>query len=361
MSLASLTDISRILSALLGLGSSLFAQIVSAQVAENEIIASDSLDYYLIQAFEAPRAEQRLALNHIGIQVLAADAGFIVTAALEGYPAHQSGIMRGDKIISVNGEPYHPVYSFNSNRSESGRFLPLKREHQLEFERQGTLASVNIVPVFENLYDSYRSATVTSAQAFPLGNKLIGYIRFWGLSRSTSDLFTLKQVMGSFTDSDGMIVDLRNSYGYLSSFHLDLFIRDGRGKFESSDPSNRHTALGRSLPLNSTRPFTKPIVVLVNSETRAGAELFAYGLSKLGRITTLGQNSAGEIGSYLFDDTNSGESVLRYVPAEKMLIDGKLFESTGVIPKEPTAFPFTQSSRSDPQFESAVNILLGII
>lgn len=334
----------------------LLTQIAAAQNSQNTAITPDALEYYLMQAFQAPTAKDRLALNHIGIEVRPADDGFLVTASLEGYPAHQVGIERGDKILRVDEKPFHPVYSFNAKDSEPDDFAPGSASHLLEFERRGEVASVEINPIFENLYDSYRSAILNSVQEFSVGNKTIGYIRIWGLSRSTSDLFTLERTMRMFRDSDGMIIDLRNSYGFLSSKHLDLFVRNGRGNFEVSDASNRHAAIAQNFPVSATRTFTRPIVVLVNSKTRGGAELFAHGLAIPERTTTLGESTAGEIGSYSFDG-----NTIRYSPADQVLIDGRRFESKGVVPNDSIAFPFSQSSRSDPQFETAVDVLLGVI
>lgn len=334
----------------------LLTQLAVAQDNENRKLSADALEYYLVQAFQASSAEERIALNHIGIEAKAVAGGFLITAALEGYPAHQAGIGRGDKILRVDGETFHPVYSFNSRDSETAEFTATTTTHQLEFERMGVVETVAIAAVFENLYDSYRSATLNSVQEFSLGNKIIGYIRFWGLSRSTADLFTLELTMGELTGSDGLIVDLRNSYGFLSSKHLDLLTRDDRGYFDVSGPSNKHAEITQSFPIASAQPFTKPIVVMVNSETRAGAELFAYELSKSARITTLGENSPGRIGVYAIN-----EDTLDYSPADAVLIDGQRFESIGVVPEEPIAFPFAQSGRSDPQFQFSVDVLLGII
>ena len=334
-------------------GVSLLAPLAAAQDNERAALSADTLEYYLVQAFQAPTAKERIALNHIGIEVQAADEGFLVTASLEGYPAHQAGIERGDRILRVDEEPFHPVFSFNA---EDREFVPSSTVHSLEFDRRGEVASVEINPVFENLYDSYRTATLNSIQEFSVGNKTMGYIRFWGLSRNTSDLFTLERTMRNFRDSDGMIVDLRNSYGFLSSKHLDMFVQNRRGEFEVSDASNRHAAIAQNFPLGATRTFTRPIIVLVNSMTRGGAELFAYGLAKPGRISTLGENTAGMIGSYSLD----GDTI-RYSPADQTLIDGRRFESVGVVPNDSIPFPFTESRRSDPQFETTVDILLGRI
>jgi C-terminal processing protease CtpA/Prc len=137
---------------------------------------------------------------------------------------------------------------------------------------------------------------------------------------------------------------------------LDLFVRNGRGKFEVSDASNRHAAIEQIFPARATRTYTRPIVVLVNSQTRGGSELFAHGLAKPERTTTLGENTAGRIGSYSFD-----RNTIRYSAADQILIDGRRFESVGVAPTDSIAFPLSQSSRSDPQFETAVDVLLGVI
>ena len=94
----------------------------------------------------------------------------------------------------------------------------------------------------------------------------------------------------------------------------------------------------------------------MNSKTRGGAELFAHALAKPGRISTLGESTAGKIGSYSLDG-----NTIRYAPADQVLIDGQRFESVGVVPDDSIPFPFSQSRRSDPQFETTVDILLGRI
>lgn len=332
------------------------AALFGARLAHAQSLAPDELDYYLVQAFEAPRAEQRIALNHIGIAVQADEQGYLVTAVLEAYPAHEAGIQRGDRILRVDGTAYHPVYSFNSNPSDGLDYVPSPREHRIEYLRGGDELTAVVVPVFENLYDSYRSATLDSTLAFPLGNKRVGYVRLWSLSRSTSDLFSLDLMMDEFALSDGLIVDLRDAYGYLSRKHLDLFLRDARVDYESSIEAQQHIAIESIYQIATARPFTKPIVVLINSETRGGAELLAYELSKSGRIITMGETSAGKIGAYRFTD-----GVLEYQPDTALRIDGQPFESGGVIPQVTVTYPFNQSSRSDPQFESAIDYLLGRI
>lgn len=332
------------------------AQPNFAQDKQDITLSADELEYYLIQAFQAATAKDRIALNHIGIEVIPADNGYLVSASLEGYPAHQAGIERGDKIVRVDGKAYHPIYSFNAKDRNPSEFMASTKIHTLEFERRGETVSVELAPVFENLYDSYRSATLNSVQTFSVGNKIIGYIRFWGLSRSTSDFFTLERTMRSLKGCDGIIIDLRNSYGYLSSKHLDMFMRNGRGNFTVSDTSNQHAAITSNSPALVTQAFTRPIAVLVNSKTRGGAELFAYGLAKSGKTSTLGEKSPGKIGNYTLEGNG-----LRYFPADQVLIDSQEFESIGIVPEHIIPFPFAESRRNDPQFEASIDALLGRI
>ncbi len=336
----------------------------SAQIDGDGLIPDSELEFYLLQAFDADTAAQRIALNHIGIQVALINNAYIVSAALEGYPAHLAGIQRGDQIVSVDGQPFHPINSFNSRASNSSQFSPAANSYEIIFSRRGNAETVQLSPVYENLYDSYRSATIESVQVFSSGNKTIGYLRLWGLSRTTADLFTLEKIVGLFEHCDGLIIDLRNSYGYLSSKHLELFVANGRAYFSSSSPTNSHSNIAHGFAALNGRPYRRPLAVMINSETRGGAELFAYGLAKIERVITLGEITAGEIGYYSDDSgtlTEGDGRTLRYIPADKLRIDGLEFEDVGVIPEESVPYPFEQSSRSDPQFETAVALLLDII
>ncbi len=356
---------SRLLLLLLLLPLSVLAQNTFAQTSPNlnpnpNLTLEDSqLDYYLLQAFQAKSAPQRIALNHIGIQVQPVDGAYLVTASLEDYPAQLAGIERGDKILSVNGAPFHPVHSFNA-AADAEDFTPSPAEYELEVSRNGSSRMLRLTPVFENLYDSYRTATLNSIQKFPTGNKTIGYVRFWGLSRASDDLVSMEKIIQQLDDCDGLIIDLRNSFGYLSASHLDLLFPNRRRYFTTTGSANEHGKLGATGIGDDGDYYQKPIAVLLNSTTRGGAELFAYQLSKLERVVTLGEKTAGKIGEFIMQENAEGKQ-LRYLPAEGVLIDGKAFESLGVEPEQVIAYPFEQSTRSDPQYEAAVALLLGII
>jgi hypothetical protein len=254
-----------------------------------------SLEGYLQQAFAAPQAENRLALAHIGIQGEGTSNGFLVTAVLEGYPAFNGGIYRGDVIETAAGEPFHPITSFTSHAGET---------ISLTIRRDDNTLTLSVQPVLENLYDSYRTATINSIQEFSAGNKVIGYIRPWALSKNTADLISFAKLMEQLSHCDALIFDLRNAYGFADQLHSDSLMSNENG------PDH----------------FEKSVVILFNEETAEGPMDVIKKVMHLSRIDTLGAAT-----------------------------------HLGVAPEMTIPYPKTQTSRFDPQYNAALNRLLGII
>lgn len=263
--------------------------------ADISISNEDPLHSYLVQAFSATNAKTRPSFNHIGVQGLPQDQHYLVTAVLEGYPAFEAGINRGDRITSVNGMPFNIITAFNEQSQGTV---------QIEYLRGSQRTTVDVSPVFENLYDSYRTATVDSVQEFSAGNKVIGYLRLWALSRNSADLNTFLQLMKQLDHCDGLILDLRNSYGFFDDTHKNVLLPNADG----------------------VNHFEKSIVILFDQTTSSGALEIIRAAGRLERIVVLGPEP--------FLDIN---------------------------PELQIPYPFEQTSRSDPQFEAALNRLLGTI
>ena len=331
-----------------------------SQSLESNSISPDSLDYYLLQAFHVADSQQRIELNHIGIQGRFQNMQFLVTAVPEGYPAHAAGIERGDVILSADGQAFHPIDSFNLERDAAGSFVPATSEHRLSVQRGNSTTEVSLRPVFENLFDSYRSATANSVLEFSAGNKIIGYVRFWALSRTTNDMINYQELIRSLDHCDGIIFDLRNSFGFLDSQHLDLVFNYKQEYFSVSEPASSEFNFALLSPTLDFANYRKPIALLLNEDTRGGPELFAYQLDKLERVVSLGGTSAGQIGTFEIQNGSSIEDI-QYSPANNILIDDNVFEGIGIEPEIEVPFPYESTTRGDPQYDAAVNALLGII
>ena len=330
-----------------------FAITSSAQTSLGNQVDPNSLDFYLIQAFYSKAAKSRVALNHIGIQGHNRKEGFLITSVLESYPAHRAGLSRGDLVTSIDGQAFDPITSFNP----TGFFEPALNSRDLNVLRNTTSLTVSVVPVFENLYDSFRSASDASVQQFSAGNKIIGYAHLWGLSRSTHDLTLTQSLFQDLVQCDGIILDLRDSYGFLDPEHLQILLTNYSG-LDITDASGWLISINDTSSNIANNPFQRPVVVLINERTRGGPELLAYETSKLERIVSLGSATLGLIGSYR---QVSGSETFEYHPATTTRIDGLSFEGSGLEPESTLDWPLSEVRRDDPQFEAAVTLLLGLI
>jgi len=330
--------------------------VEDASLAQNlsaRQVNDQSLDFFLVQAFNSKDARSRLALNHIGIQGQNQEAGFLITSVLESYPAHRAGLDRGDLITSMDGQPFDPVSSFNRGAA----FEPELNSRVLSVLRNTDLFEVTVTPVFENLYDSFRSANSASLQQFSAGNKIIGYLHLWGLSRSSHDLILTQLLMQELAQCDGIILDLRDSYGFLDPEHLQVLLSN-YAKIDITGASGWLTSITKTASSIASNPYRRPLAILINERTRGGPEILAYEASKLERIVSLGSVTPGRIGSYeQADDSGAFD----YRPADSTRIDGQRFEGIGLQPESVLDWPLSETRRDDPQFEAAVTLLLGII
>ncbi len=255
-----------------------------------------SLDEWLERSLREKRIEQQLSLNHVGIATTRTGNRHLVAAVLDNSPAFAAGLRRGDELLSVDGAPYQPILSFNSAADAAAR------PFRLRIARGGAEREVAVAPVFNNLFDSYRSAVEASAQQFSMGNKVIGYVRLWGVSRNANDLALLRQVMADFNNTDSLIVDLRNAAGYLGREHLALFLPGDFGDY-----------------------YSNPLALIIDQSTAGAAEAFAAELARLERVASVGSAAAG-----------------------------------GLQPELSAAWPLDATSPGDPQFEAALGLLAGL-
>jgi hypothetical protein len=110
--------------------------------------------------------------------------------------------------------------------------------------------------------------------------------------------------MAGLSHCDGLILDLRSAYGYLDDIHSNAFL---------PSPSGNDY-------------FGKSVVVIVDSKTSVEGAKLARKLRRLDRIVVLGSETRD-----------------------------------GLQPELDAPYPFTQTSRGDAQFETALNRLLGTI
>ena len=317
-------------------------------------ISADSQEYFLLQSFHS---SSRKPLNHLGLITELRTEGYRVSAVLDGFPAQRAGLRRGDLLLSIGGAPYHPVLSLNPRIGDGQPAIAITEEIDLEYSRDGTAMSVSIEPVHGNLFDAYRTATLNSTQQFSNGNKLIGYVKLWSLDRSTNGIQWFHQLIESLAHCDGLILDLRDSYGFIDGNHIDRFFSSRSSLFELIG-DNSELWQQRQPERASVSAYGRAMVVIQNRGTRGGLELFSYQLAKLQRVTSVGETTSGKAGQVSYNADNES---LTYHPRPEILIDSQQLEANGFDSEVQVAYPLDQSLAVDPQLDAAVLVLMEII
>lgn len=263
----------------------------------------------------------------------------LVQFVLDGSPAAAAGITRGDRIISVDGEPYVGYANFTGTEKKSFQ-VALKRQNSSREE------VIELEPEKKTVYAGYADATRKSARIIERGGKKVGYLHLWSGGEACHE--ALEGCMeGIISKSDALILDLRDGYGGNSLEDLDRFYRNKRcyPDIESIDRDGKRSRF-RSY-------YDKPMVALINRGSRSGKELLAYSLKNSNRAQLVGDSTCGAVVAgrlFQIDDRTA-----LYLAVNDVTIDGVRLEGKGVAPHLQLDL---EQGESDNQLEKALEILL---
>lgn len=125
----------------------------------------------------------------------------------------------------------------------------------------------------------------------------IGYLCLTTMERLDQAGETASAAMNLLSNSDFLIIDLRNNNGGWSSmvqYLASYFYKESDDilLFQIHYRKNNEVVQFRSLPyLQGKRVDNTPLYILINGNTMSAAENFAYSLQKLGRAVIIGEKS----------------------------------------------------------------------
>jgi carboxyl-terminal processing protease len=188
-----------------------------------------------------------------------------VGEVFEGSPAFKAGLRRGDEIVTVNGQPFEPVYSIKSLKTGVKATFNIKRT---PWDKP---TSIKVGTVVESLEESMLRATKLSVQIKRVGNKDFGYIRLWDSSNEEIREI-LKHVTKKFEGkTSAMLLDLRGGIG-VSIEGLETIFTPGKGQI-----------------------YKGPLFVLTNRFTADGKERLAHLLQINANAQIIGERPMGAI------------------------------------------------------------------
>lgn len=279
----------------------------------------------------------------IGIMLEERPEGRFVVGVLQGSPAEAAGILVGDRVVGVEGEPFHPIRSL-AGRADIETGLVVER-------RPGETVDLTVIPAWFNGVTMFETAMRASAAILDHGDARVGYIRAWSYAgQKYQNILTEALMFGDLRNANALVLDLRGGWGGANPDYLNLFV----------DDAIEMTSIGRDgSRFTFASGWTKPVVLLVDEGSRSGKELFAHGFRALGIGPIVGERTAGAVVGGRINVLSDGS--LLYVAAVDVLVDGERLEGVGVAPDVVVPFDPAFAAGRDPQLDRAVEEAVRLI
>ena len=278
----------------------------------------------------------------IGAYATQIDGQVFLQSVLDGGPADRARLRVGDRVISVDGKPWHEIRSF---QSKAGQEVTVRVQHTPDEKTvEDVRVSVQSVIPHEMFLDAMRQ----SARMLPKDGKTIAYVHVWSYAGEHYQELLEELLQEGLRDADGLILDIRDGLGGANASYLNLF--------NQRVPLATFRARGSpSRPLDSQ--WRKPVVLLINERSRSGKEILAYGFKKYGYGKLVGTKTAGAVTAGRIFRVG-GEAVL-YLAVADVCVDGERLEGRGVEPDVVVPFKLPYANGNDPQLGKAVEVLMG--
>ena len=246
-------------------------------------------------------------------------------AADDGSPAAKAGILPGDFIRAIDGEPTRFMSAVEGQRrlhGEPGSSV------SLSLVRGSTQEPYDIELTRERTGDRSVSGRILDAGG-------IGYVRIPAFSDNVTE--QLSDTVKSLTDSgaEHLVIDIRNTAD--GDYEASV---DAAGLFVSTGTLVIRKEQGdKETPLEATSgasAISTPLTLLLNFGSSGPAEVFAAALTETQRASTVGQRTSGRAGRQklirLPDGTGLWVSFVRYLKAS-----GEPIHLSGIEPAVPVA------------------------
>src|SRR5215831_12772296 len=263
----------------------------------------------------------------LGIEVTLEDGFVKVVAPIDDTPAAKAGILSGDIITQLDGQP---VKGLTINQAVDRMRGPINSKIRLQITRKGIDKPIDVTLVRQTI-------KVRSVNHRVEGDD-IGYVRITQFNAQAGD--ELKKAIGDIAAKipedklKGYVLDLRNNPGGLLDQAIavsNAFL--SRGEIVSTrgrDPEDMERFDAKRTGGDLTKG--KPLIVLVNGGSASASEIVAGALQDHKRATILGTRSFGKGSVQTIIPLGSGNGALRLTTARYFTPSGTSIQAKGIKP-----------------------------
>jgi carboxyl-terminal processing protease len=284
----------------------------------------------------------------LGFAFLEIDGRLVVTGVNGEADAYWAGVRPGMVVVSIAGEPAMAAYEklrADTRYDSTDRSRHLRAMRRLMAGEVGTTVPFTFERADGSRFDATltrRKVTVRASASHRVLPSGFGYVRLtqWTVGATLRATEGVQELKGT----PGMVIDLRGNPG--GSVHavnrmLELFFDKrtelGRSTTRSGEPVSLLFGAVEIVKLKAVVPgredaYKGPVVILENSGSASGSELFAGAMQASGRAKVVGTPSCGCLLGFLGYARVPGGADLAYSEVGFVLPNGKKIEGEGVIP-----------------------------
>jgi carboxyl-terminal processing protease len=253
----------------------------------------------------------------IGAYVTVEDGRLVIVAPIAGSPAEAAGILPGDTILEIDGEPVADLSMAEAIikiRGPSGTTVRLLVQHEGETEP----VDIEIV----------RASIEVPSVEFEMEGDIAHIVITQFSERTEQEMAaTLAEVPPEAT---GIVLDLRGNSGGL----LNTVVGTASHFIHEGNVVEVLYAGGKTVPyrVEEVQPFSDlPMVVLVDNHSASGSEVLAGALQDHDRALVAGNVTFGKGSVNMLFQLSDG-SGLYLTTARWLTPDGRLIEGQGIEP-----------------------------
>lgn len=272
----------------------------------------------------------------LGFCLVKGNGGLFVDNVLDKGPASEAGLLRGDRIVEIDGVPAEKSRRLDWRSDDA--FLPDPPVHLLLCKKGETVSLLverrpgvfHETEVTVQKYSGFEAAWA-GRKIYVCNGKRYGYIHFWMIHNDGLVDLLDESCKGPFAGCDGLVLDLR-----------------GRGGSGSE--------VFRLVSLLREKWHPRPLTVLIDSGTRSAKEVFAYQVREELKGLIVGEKTAGAVVPASFRQVGQG-TILMY-PAFTITGHTDRLEGRGVAPDifVPDKGPYSEGA--DPILEAGLRALV---
>jgi len=278
---------------------------------------------------------------------LSATCTLVVSSVIQGEPADRAGVLPGDRIVAIDGQPLTGSVSDAVARIRGAKGTTVV----LGIDRGSSTKPISISIVRDLVVQK-------EVETRSLAGGTVGYIRLVGFSDNSARDFAAAVKADVAAGQTRLVVDLRgNLGGYVTAAQAvaSQFLGDGVIYYEQG-ADGVQVATNATAGGAATDPRIK-VVVLVDGNTASASEIVAGALQARGRAALIGSQTYGKGTIQAFQQLSADSGGFRLTIAKWLTPNKVWIHHVGLTPDVPVTVPANTPAGSDPVLDKALQVL----